>query len=87
VKVRYRSSTGGIVGMDMSRGQQGDQGQQGQKETPPKRPGIGSFIPGLGLHSVAGLDTAARPSPLREKVSRRRRMRGRAELGDLPAGR
>jgi hypothetical protein len=48
VKVRYRSSTGGIVGMDMSRGQQGDQGQQGQKKPPPKRPGIGSFIPGLG---------------------------------------
>jgi hypothetical protein len=45
VKVRYRSSTAGIVGVDMSRMGQG-QGQQGQKKPPPKRPGLGSFLPG-----------------------------------------
>ena len=50
VKVRYRSSTTGIVGVDMSKmgGRGGQQGQQGQQRPPPKRPGIGSLIPGLG---------------------------------------
>jgi hypothetical protein len=51
-KVRYRSSTGGPVGVDLSRmGQdqdRGQRGQQGQKKPPPKRPGLGSFIPGIG---------------------------------------
>jgi hypothetical protein len=45
VKVRYRSSTAGIVGMDMSRmGREDPQGRPQQQQ--PRRPGLGSFIPG-----------------------------------------
>jgi hypothetical protein len=46
VKVRYRSSTGGLVGMNL--GQRGRQDQPGQPQKPAPRPGIGSFIPGMG---------------------------------------
>jgi hypothetical protein len=58
VKVRYRSSTSGIVGMNMSQMMGGDdedrpqdqqtQQQQQQQQQQRPRPGIGSFIPGLG---------------------------------------
>jgi len=41
VKVRYRSSTAGLVGMTL-----GGHNQPGQKSAP--RPGLGSFIPGMG---------------------------------------
>jgi hypothetical protein len=54
-KVRYRSSTSGLVGMDMSqmmRGNPDNPHQPPQQQRPPPqqhpRPGIGSFIPGLG---------------------------------------
>jgi hypothetical protein len=59
VKVRYRSGTSGLVGMNM--GQMGgdadnagapnnpnDPNQQPQQQRPRPRPGLGSFIPGLG---------------------------------------
>jgi hypothetical protein len=50
VKVRYRSATSGLVGMDMSQmtGANPDQQQPPQQQRPRPRPGIGSFIPGLG---------------------------------------
>jgi hypothetical protein len=49
VKVRYRSSTGGLVGMNLGgRGAQNQPGQPGQAQKPAPRPGIGSFIPGMG---------------------------------------
>jgi len=46
VKVRYRSATGGLVGMNL--GGHGAQSQPGQPQKPAPRPGIGSFIPGMG---------------------------------------
>jgi len=46
VKVRYRSSTGGLVGMNL--GGYGARNQPDQPHKPAPRPGIGSFIPGVG---------------------------------------
>jgi hypothetical protein len=45
-KVRYRSSTGGLVGMSM--GRRGDESGERPQRRPQPRPGLGSFIPGVG---------------------------------------
>ena len=45
-KVRYRSSTAGLIGMNL--GGHGAQNQPGQQQKPAPRPGLGSFIPGMG---------------------------------------
>jgi hypothetical protein len=50
VKVRYRTTTGALMGMEdmggMGEGRQ--QGRPGQREQPPKKPGVGSILKGLG---------------------------------------
>jgi hypothetical protein len=55
VKVRYKSQTGGLLGMDMpggGRGEMGEggqgQGRPGQPQKPRGRPGLGDVLKGLG---------------------------------------
>ena len=47
-KVRYRTATGGLVGMDMSRMMGGHRGQQQQQQQQQQQPHHGFGIPGLG---------------------------------------
>lgn len=51
VKVRYRTTTGallGMEGMDMSGGEDGPPRRPGQPPQPQKKPGMGSILKGLG---------------------------------------